>query len=212
MVYNDPPVPDSPQDTPSLRKKDLFNWFWNARAGGVNGRYVYAGHMELWLYNELHKAMSDLGDTAQQIQRRLGKWVPITVKGDATGFHRGGGGWSAEAFAQHQRRSSTKDARSNLVLQPTASTSNLKDPKHFKLITSKEVIQYTLLGNVEKVFELTGIRTTATHLKRVHKEIADRIELKRILDMHITINLFRKSEFDRERGWQWVRQFKGIAL
>lgn len=104
---------------------------------------------------------------------------------------------------QASEKKITKGARGNLVLQPIASASNHKDPTHFKLITKKEVIQYTLLGNVDKVFELTGIRTTATHLKRVHKEIADRIELKRILDMHNHDQLIQKIR---------VRSREGVAV
>ena len=83
--------------------------------------------------------MRDLGDSQEAIRNRLGEWTPITVTEDTTGFHRGGGGWTAEKYASYQKRNPADKGKA--VVQPSAAISTLKTKAHFEAVTRKDVFR-----------------------------------------------------------------------
>ena len=152
----------------AMMKKEIFNWIWNVHAAVKAGRYKDPGSHELWLNDDVHQAMRDLGDSQEAIRNHLGEWTLITVTEDTTGFDRGGGGWTAEKYASYQKRNPADKGKA--VVQPSAAISTLKTKAHFEAVTRKDVLPYTVKGDADKVFELTSIRTTPAHLNKVYKE------------------------------------------
>ena len=128
----------------AMMKKEIFNWIWNVLAGVKAGRYKDPGSHELWLNDDVHRAMRDLGDSQEAIRNRLGEWTPITVTEDNTGFDRGGGGWTAEKYASYQKRNPADKGKA--VVQPSAAISTLKTKAHFEAVTRKDVLPYTIKG------------------------------------------------------------------
>ena len=178
-----------------MMKKEIFNWIWNVLAGVKAGRYKDPGSHELWLNDDVHQAMRDLGDSQEAIRNRLGEWTPITVTEDTTGFDRGGGGWTAEKYASYQKRNPADKGKA--VVQPSAAISTLKTKAHFEAVTRKDILPYTIKGDADKVFDFTSIRTTPAHLNKVYKEIADKVELKKIPAFHNHDALYQKIRVRR---------------
>ena len=84
-------------------------------------------------------------------------------------------------------------------MQPSAAISTLRTKEHFEAVTRKDILPYTIQGDADKVFELSSIRTTPAHLNKVHKEIAGKVELKKILAFHNHDALYLKIRVRRTK-------------